>query len=326
VLIYGAILGCRKAALAMAAGMSLGRSPFLRIESLRERRKSDEPEPIEVMKARLVIQERNNMFKMVGFSDHALLAAVYERWDASGRGGGARKQVCDSLGLSVPGMRDMEQLVKQLGISLTDAGYAESYESNRNSESWRIVRTCAVSSMSPGQLVKVVRPKITYYETAEGAKEKDGQAREFKFYVRTDREEKQCEKSGNNACSLESEERVFVHPSSANFVTGSYSCPWLVYHSLVRTSKSFLRDITECTAYALLLFGGPLSVQASNDLILVDGWVTLAANARIGSLVGGLRRKIDDLLATKISEPSFEVADSREMRLIVKLLKTDGLG
>ena len=40
-----------------------------------------------------------------------------------------------------------------------------------------------------------------------------------------------------------------------------FSCPWLVYNSIVKTSKPFLRDATECSAYAPLLFGGVLDVE-----------------------------------------------------------------
>jgi ATP-dependent RNA helicase DHX57 len=84
------------------------------------------------------------------------------------------------------------------------------------------------------------------------------------------------------------DERVSMNPSSFNFPTGNYSCPWLVYHELVRTSKAFLRGASDYSAYSLLLFGGMWGVQASKRLILVDDWVRLAANARIGALIGGL--------------------------------------
>jgi ATP-dependent RNA helicase DHX57 len=175
--------------------------------------------------------------------------------------------------------------------------------------------------MAPGQLVKVRRPATTCHETAEGAKEKTGEARELRFFVQTDSEAA----SGNQTMKLQ-EERVFVHLSSFNFQTGSYSCPWLVYLSLVRTSKPFLRDVTESSAYALLLFGGELEVQAAKGVILIDEWVQLSANARIGSLIGGLRKKVDELLMKKVSDPSFELANTNEMKLIVKLIRSDGLG
>jgi ATP-dependent RNA helicase DHX57 len=73
------------------------------------------------------------------------------------------------------------------------------------------------------------------------------------------------------------------------------------------------------------LFGGKLEVQASKGLILIDDWVQLAANARIGALIGGLRRKMDELLAKKVKDPSFDLGHTVEMKLITNLLRNDGL-
>jgi len=67
----GSILGIRKAALAMAAGMSVGRSPFLRIDPPRNnRRRGDEDEQasIEDMKKQRVIDERKALCVKVGNS------------------------------------------------------------------------------------------------------------------------------------------------------------------------------------------------------------------------------------------------------------------
>mmetsp|Transcript_11277 Transcript_11277/g.17256 ORF Transcript_11277/g.17256 Transcript_11277/m.17256 type:complete len:111 (+) Transcript_11277:927-1259(+) len=110
-----------------------------------------------------------------------------------------------------------------------------------------------------------------------------------------------------------------MHPSSANFAVGSYSCPWIVFHDLVRTSKPFLRDATECSAYALLLFGGSMEVQAGAGLIVVAGWTRLTANAQIGALIGGLRKRVDELLDKKVEDPTVSIAGTTEMRIIVKI-------
>ena len=225
----------------------------------------------------------------------------------------------------------MKQLVRQLESSLSSAGYHDTTESDRNANSWRIIRTCAVASLAPSQIVRVMRPSTKYAETIGGAKEKDGEARELKFFIQagTDSSDNQSQ-DGHGTIYHKyhnvAEERVFVHPASFNFSTGNYSCPWLVYHELVRTSKPFLRDATECSAYALLLFGGSLQVQASQGLIVVADWARLAANARIGALIGGLRKTIDELLSRKIEEPQFDITSTVEMKLVRALLMTDGLG
>jgi hypothetical protein len=70
----GAILGCRKAGLAMAAGMSLGRSPFLRVDSpSRNRSEDDERTAAAEMKNQRILDERKTLFAKVGNSDHSVL-------------------------------------------------------------------------------------------------------------------------------------------------------------------------------------------------------------------------------------------------------------
>lgn len=333
IMILGSILGCRSAALAMAAGMSVGRTPFIRVDNF-ARRGIGIDDTIEDMKRQRTIEARKELFRTVGNSDHALLAAAYLQWDSSV--GPERRRYCDLMGLSFNGMHDMRQLVNQLHLSLTAAGYGSTEEADRNSKSWRIIRACSVAALAPSQLVRVHRPSTKYAETIGGAKEKDGEAKELAFFIQASRDDLSSNSSVsqdvlNNSTSKHyyhgvAEERVFIHPASANYTTGSFSCPWLVYHDLVRTSKPFLRDATECSAYALLLFGGKLEVQAGNGRIIVADWVRLAANARIGALIGGLRKTIDELLARKIQDPGFDIASTTEMKLVRSLLVTDGLG
>lgn len=87
-----------------------------------------------------------------------------------------------------------------------------------------------------------------------------------------------------------------------------------------------LRDVSECSAYSLLLFGGDLEVRATEGVVVVDDWVKLDAKPRIAALIGGLRQRVDLLMEKKIEDPSFELANTNEMLLIVKLLLTDGHG
>jgi ATP-dependent RNA helicase DHX57 len=302
----GSILGCRSAALAMAAGISLGRSIFLRLDNVKT---NNADSLFDETKREKVLMEREALAKEAGHSDHALLAYTFLKWQ--GTETGLRNRFCDSLGVSSNSLRDMSQLYNQLHNSLVEAGFYATSEADRYSSSWRIIQTCAVSGMAPSQLVKVRRPATKYHETAEGSKEVGGVARELSFYIRGE--------SGK-------EERVFIHPSSINFSSGNFGCPFLVFNSMVRTSKPFLRDITECNAYALLLFGGELQIQAAKGIVIVDNWVELSANARIGSLIGGLRRRIDSLLAEKIVNPTIDVSSLPEVQLVVKLVRTQGLG
>jgi ATP-dependent RNA helicase DHX57 len=290
----------------MAAGISLGRSIFLRLDH----GKSDVTDSyFDDTKQEKLLKHREALAKEAGHSDHALLAFTFLKWKSTETG--LRSRFCDSLGISNNSLHEMSQLYNQLNNSLIEAGFYSTPESDRYSSSWRIIQTCAVSGMAPSQLVKVRRPATKYHETAEGAKEVDGVAKELSFYIRGE---------------LGKEERVFIHPSSVNFAIGNYGCPFLVFNSMVRTSKAFLRDVTECNAYALLLFGGELQIQAAKGTVTVDNWVELSANARIGSLIGGLRRRIDALLAEKIANPTIDVSSLPEVQMVIKLIRTQGLG
>ena len=313
VLILASILGCRDAGLAMGASMSAGRSPLLRIDMPNPRYKGnnvEEEDPVELNRKRKILEARQQVMEQVGKSDHAFLAKLFLDWNALK--GPERKRFCEKHGLSIPGMRDILQLFSQFQGALSSIGYLDSVEGNKYNSFYRIVRAVAVAAMSPGQLVKVKRPGRKYQETAEGAKEKEGKAQELKFFVRTSRD------SSN-------EERVFIHPSSGNFSVGDYTCPWLVFNSLVRTSKPFLRDVTECDEYSLLLFGGELDLQVSKGMVLIDKWCELNTTAKTVALVGGLRNKLDELLTQKVSNPSLDVAGTQVMQIISRLIRLGGM-
>lgn len=326
-LVMGSMLGCRSAAISIAAGMSAGKSPFLKIDNFH--RKSDDEDGEKAAKNAEILKEREALFQQVGNSDHAMFCAAYSKWNDTRGGGGAKKQICQSLGLSTVGMRDISQLVRQLDSSLRSVGFTETHDSDKNANSWRIIRSLVVAALAPGNLIRVLRPSTKYAETLEGAVEKDGVAKELKFFKRGDtsvtNENNDTTTSQIRKYNGVCEERVFIHPSSSMFSVGTYGCPWLVNHQLVRTSKPFIRDATECSSYSLLLFGGEINVQVAKDLIIIGDYVHLSANARIGALIGGLRKKIDDLLAQKVKDPNLDISSKIEMRLIVKLLVSDGL-
>jgi ATP-dependent RNA helicase DHX57 len=312
VLVMGSLLGCRSFSLAMASSMSVTRSPILKIEGVPVNRGTDD---YLELKNEKIMKERAKEFEQVGCSDIAFLAHLFLRWTETRE----KKEFCDTFGLSIPGMNEMKQLYNQLDISLNSVGFNHNEQSNKSAKSWRLIRSCIVSALAPNQLVRVERAAAKYAETAEGSLEVEGSAKELRFFIRG------SDKSTSRNYHEIAEERVFIHPSSMNFSVSSYSCPWLVYNDLVRTSKAFIRDATECSAYALLLFGGDIKVEASKNLILVDGYVRLSANARIGALIGGLRRKIDDILSQKVANPNFDISSSVEMKLIVQLIVGDGL-
>ena len=160
-IVMGSILGCRTASLSIAAFMSLGRSPFMKIDT-RQRypsggTKAEDPQgeiekDEEELRKRAIIEERENILKIVGNSDHALIAYVFLKWkELEGK---HQRNFCDALGLSNMGLRDMKQLVLQYDSSLKSIGFAAERETDANCKSWRVVRSCVVAALSPSQLVR----------------------------------------------------------------------------------------------------------------------------------------------------------------------------
>lgn len=118
--------------------------------------------------------------------------------------------------------------------------------------------------------------------------------------------------------------RVFLHPSSVNFSCGKFESGWVVYSDLVQTSKVFVRESSMVPVYAVLLFGGAISVHHGEGLVRVDGWATFKAPARIAVLVRELRAEVGALLGRKVTDPGLDLGGSRVVEAMHHLLSTDG--
>lgn len=56
--------------------------------------------------------------------------------------------------------------------------------------------------------------------------------------------------------------------------------------SLGRCGQVYVREVSMVPVYALLLFGGAMSVQHEQGCIQLDGWASFQAPAKIAALVG----------------------------------------
>ncbi|CAM9855013.1 unnamed protein product, partial [Ectocarpus sp. 12 AP-2014] len=319
-LIYGAVLGCLSPLLSIAAGLSC-RSPFL---------SSGDPEKREAIDA----AKKRMAAAGGGRSDHTLLAVAVPRGTpagaaAAGRGrwgGGdrARKAFCAENGISFERMRELGEVRKQLAQALAGIGFIASSRAafdprasvNAQARSWRAVKAAVCAGLYP-RVMRVRRPMEKFVDlVGVGAVPVRHTAKEFQFFTRS-----RGPDSGQGK-----DDRVFIHPSSINFRTNDWSCPWLVYHERVHTSRVFVRDCTEVSPYALLLFGGQVAVQAGLGRIAVDEWVRFEAVGRIAALVNRLRQRLDGMLWEKIQDPRLDVAGSKLSEALVELLQTDGMG
>lgn len=59
--------------------------------------------------------------------------------------------------------------------------------------------------------------------------------------------------------------------------------------------------------------------------LIVDGWLRLRGWARIGVLVSRLRRILDDVLARKIDEPTWDLNGHQVVRIVMRLAELDGM-
>jgi hypothetical protein len=160
----GCLLGCRDISVAIAAALSAGRSPFLRIDSFsngKHRGKDDEQEKVSTNKE--ILEARAALFKMVGNSDHVMLGKAFLLWKEC-NGAAERRRYCDRLGLAFNSMREILALTRQLDSALTTLGFHLTELCNKNDNSWRIVRSVLVASLSPTQVVRVQRPSAKYTE------------------------------------------------------------------------------------------------------------------------------------------------------------------
>ena len=58
-----------------------------------------------------------------------------------------------------------------------------------------------------------------------------------------------------------------------------------MYSDITETSKVYVREASMVPVYALLLFGGKLTVHHVEGLIKLDNWATFKAPAQIATLV-----------------------------------------
>ena len=120
-------------------------------------------------------------------------------------------------------------------------------------------------------------------------------------------------------------QRVFIHPSSVNFHAASFANSFLVYGDRQFTTKPYLRDTTEVTAFPILFFGGTLISNYASGLVTIDGWLHFSAPGRVVALIEGLRQAVDELLDRKIENTALDIYCSKALKAVVKLIATDGL-
>ncbi|KAI0713143.1 P-loop containing nucleoside triphosphate hydrolase protein [Cerioporus squamosus] len=241
------------------------------------------------------------------------------RLRTEGKSASAIKAFCEQNFISISTIRDITSLRLDFLSSLSSLGFVPESSKptdellNTNSSNLNLVKAVILGGFWP-RVARVHLPQsaIKFDRVQAGTIQRENTAKEFKMY------------------DLK-EGRVFVHPASILFNASAWKSPFLTYFQKQMTSKVFLRDATEVPIYALLLFGGPVTVNHIGGGLTVgdkDCIIKLKAWPRIGVLVNQLRRLLDVQLSQYIEEGTISDVGSGNnpvLEAMQALLTGDGL-
>nr|XP_018686326.1 PREDICTED: DExH-box ATP-dependent RNA helicase DExH1 isoform X3 [Musa acuminata subsp. malaccensis] len=119
----------------------------------------------------------------------------------------------------------------------------------------------------------------------------------------------QCKRRGKRTAFYSKDVgKVDIHPSSVNAGVHLFPLPYMIYSDKVKTSSIYIRDSTNISDYALLLFGGSLMPSKSGEGIeMLGGYLHFSAPKSTLHLIQRLRGELDKLLQRKIEEPALDV-------------------
>ncbi|PPQ77039.1 hypothetical protein CVT25_014856 [Psilocybe cyanescens] len=236
---------------------------------------------------------------------------------AEGKSQSTIRAFCEENFISATVLREITTLRQDFISSLAEIGLIpldskpSSPSLNKCSDNLNLVKAAMLGGLWP-RVARVQLPtdKIKYDKVSGGTVQRDNSAKDYKI--------------------LDLKEgRVFLHPGSVLFGKSNWKPPFLFYFHKYMTSKIFLRDATKVPMYALLLFGGPVSVNHIRGGLTIgnkDSYIKLAAIPRIGILVNQLRRLLDAQLQRSIEEGTMLTVESGNpiVHAIMALLTHDG--
>ncbi|XP_026425947.1 DExH-box ATP-dependent RNA helicase DExH1-like isoform X1 [Papaver somniferum] len=207
-------------------------------------------------------------------SDHIALLKAFDGWNDAKRSGRERAYCWENF-LSPLTLQMMEDMRKQFLDLLCDIGFvnkskgAKAY--NIYSDDLEMVSAILCAGLYPNVVQCKRRGKRTAFYTKEVGK-------------------------------------VDIHPASVNAGINSFPLPYMVYSEKVKTTSIYIRDSTNISDYALLLFGGNLiPTKAGEGIEMLEGYLYFSAAKSVLDLIKNLRNELDKLLARKIEEPGLDV-------------------
>ncbi|XP_071908513.1 DExH-box ATP-dependent RNA helicase DExH1 isoform X1 [Coffea arabica] len=222
-------------------------------------------------------------------SDHIALLKAFEGWKAAKRNG-AERAFCWENFLSMVTLQMMDDMRKQFLDLLSDIGFVDkSHGANAyNKYSDDLEMVCAI-------LCAGLYPNVV-----------------------------QCKRRGKRTALYTKEVgKVDIHPASVNAGVHLFPLPYMVYSEKVKTTSIYIRDSTNISDYALLMFGGSLIPSKSgNGIEMLGGYLHFSASESILDLIRKLRGELDRLLNRKIEEPGLDISSEGQgvVAAVVELL------
>lgn len=218
---------------------------------------------------------------------------------------------CKRYGLSLERINELKELQHDLLRNLAALGYLSSSQealsmchcSNRNESKPLVVMAMITAGLFPS-IAKVIRPPQRYVKLYGGNMEKATEAKDIRFFIPNLNYNPSDSSNGMPALTalcatsdylksvkcLENSSiralkqhpdistlglsQVFIHPMSVNFKNNTYSLSnFVVFSDCQTTTKTYLREISEVSPFALLFFGGTIDADYTNQIISVDNWI-----------------------------------------------------
>jgi ATP-dependent RNA helicase DHX57 len=287
-MIYGSLFGCVDSALTVAASMS-SRSPFVSPFDKRDQADAARKE-----------------FAAEG-SDHLTILNAFSQWKDLKRQKGdrdVRSFLTDSF-LSRLTLQQMEDLRKQFAGLLTEIGFLpkgfrlheKNSPENSNASNVGLIKAVLCAGLYPNI---IVGPRSLASKNQPAVPPKDSK------------------KVGECAFQSHSKGEVYLHPSTISFSEKSLDSRYCCYHEMVKTSKTYVRDCTTVSPFALLLFGGALEVYQREGVCSVDKWLKFRIAPKPATLVKHLRSQMESILLKKIVAPEEDVTGTPEGKALLQ--------
>ncbi|ESO82989.1 hypothetical protein LOTGIDRAFT_134281, partial [Lottia gigantea] len=242
-------------------------------------------------------QAKQNLAMAV--SDHFTLYNAYLGWKrASYTGRNSEESYCRQNFLKRSTLLDIENVKEDLMKLVGSIGFDISYSMSKDSEKTDPAVIAMVKAIITAGLYPNVG-KVTHTPVPDAALYPD-----------------------RKLCIVETQYApIAIHPSSVNRYMENNG--WVIYHEKVKLSRVYLRDVTLISPYPLLLFGGAIDVQHTQQLVTIDSWIKFKTYARTGVIFKELRNLLSDLLQKKLESPSLNFSDNELVCMIQKLLQSE---